>query len=153
LASTEDGPRLVFQPVKEIEELYMNTFSFQDKGIEELERIPSNVLGEGMHIRMQFGVANRKLLAVAVRGILMVYDPIERQLLLPCGAFSVGCKDDRFDLEIVTDRGSVEIFANGGLFRTVLNTVLDPMKTGIDVVLLDQSTPVSFSCSKLNTIH
>lgn len=150
LVSTDEGPRLTSKPAKEIETMYKDGITFRDKGIEELERIPGNVLGECMHIKAQLGVAHKKTLAIAVRGVLIVYDPASKELLLPNGAFRVGYTNDTFDIEIITDRGSVEIFADKGKFRTVINMVLDPAKTGIDVIRLDPSTPVSFSCYKLN---
>ena len=67
LTMTDQGPRLTVQPVKEVETLWENSFSFVDRGLEEIERIPSSYLGEAMDMTFRLGIKPHKLIALSVR--------------------------------------------------------------------------------------
>lgn len=152
LVSTADGPRLSVCPVQEVEQLTQARFSFQNCGLEEIERIPGQYLGEAMDMTFRFGVKPGRLIAVSVRGVLIVYDPQSDRLLLPCGAYRLGLEKDVLDLRVVTDRCSVEIYANDGRFNLALATVLDPSDISVRPVDLDAGIAVDFEIRKLGNM-
>ena len=156
LVSTPEGPRLSVLPAKEVEGMYRESFSFRDRGVEEIERIPARYLGECMDMTFRFGVTPGRLIAVSVRGVLIVYDPAGDRLLLPNGCFSLPQNGsfaprarDTLALRVITDRCSLELYTGDGLFHTVLATVLDPEDISINIVSLDPSTAVDFELHKL----
>ena len=83
----------------------------------------------------------------------MVYDPTSGHLLLPTGAYDLGLdKEKILELRVITDRCSMEIYANGGLFNASIATVLDPAKTQVFPVYLDPSIAVDFEIHKLKSM-
>ncbi len=149
LHTTPEGPRLRIWPAREVETLYQSSFSFQNRGLEEFERIPRQALGEAMDMTMRLTVKRGCPIAVSVRGVLMVYEPELHRLLLPSGAYDVGLVGDILELRVITDRMSVEIYVNGGQFQIALAGVLDPAHTEIKPVYLDPGVGVDFEVHRL----
>lgn len=149
LITTEAGPRLTVFPIEEIKNMYRESFSFAGKGLEELERIPGRYLGESMDMTFKFTVKPDKVIAVAVRGILIVYDPATGRLILPTGAFSVNIQNNLLDLRVITDRCSMELYVSNGRFNTSVNTMLDPENISVKPVLVDPGTGIDFEIHKL----
>ncbi|WP_147401639.1 glycoside hydrolase family 32 protein [Acutalibacter sp. 1XD8-33] len=152
LVSTAEGPRVFFWPVEEVENLYQDGFSFENRGLEEFERIPRQALGEAMDMTFRLTVKPDQPIAFSVRGVLIVYDPRLGRLMLPSGAYDVGPVGDTLELRIITDRMSMEFFVNGGQFQISLATVLDPAQTGITPVYLEPGIGVDFEVHRLGGI-
>ena len=85
---------------------------------------------------------------------LLIYDPATGRLLLPTGAYHLGLdKEEKvLELRVITDRCSMEIYANGGLFNASIATVLDPAKTQVFPVYLDPSIAADFEIHKLKSM-
>lgn len=152
LHTTEEGTRLFQQPVKEVEALYESSFGFKGRGLEELERIPHSHLGEAMDICFRFTVKPGKLIAISVRGVLIVYDPGSGRLLLPTGAYDIGPVKSELDLRVITDRCSVEVFANEGRFGMAIATILDPNNVSIQPVYLDPGIGADLELHRLKNM-
>lgn len=152
LVSTEDGPRLSLLPAKEVEIMREKGYILRHRGLEDLERIPGEYLAECMDITFGFDCVGTDLIAVSVRGILMVYDPGKRQLFLPNGCFQIPGAQDSLGLRVITDRGSVEIYTGDGLFHTVLATVPDPNNIGVKILALHPSVSVNLELYPLKSI-
>lgn len=154
LVTTEQGPRISVWPAEEVKLLRENSFSFVNRGLEEIERIPAAYMGEAMDMTFRFSIKPGKLIAVSVRGVLIVYDPDSGRLLLPTGAYDLGLKkeDDVLELRVITDRCSMELYANGGLFNTSIATVLDPAMVRVFPVYLDAGIAVDFEIHKLKSM-
>ena len=61
-------------------------------------------------------------------------------------------KDDTFELRVVTDRCSVELYADDGKFNLTLATVPDPTNISILPVLLDPGLGIDFEVHKLKSM-
>lgn len=149
LCTTSEGPRLRIWPAQEVENLYQSSFSFENRGLEEFERIPRQALGEAMDMTMRFTVKPSCPIAFSVRGMLMVYEPDLGRLLLPSGAYDIGPIDGILELRVITDRLSVEVYANGGLFQIALAGALDPAHTEIKPVYMEPGIGVDFEVHRL----
>lgn len=152
LRTTAEGPRVFWQPVKEIEHLYEASFAFRGRGLEEIERIPYQYLGEAMDIRLRFTVKPGKLAAISVRGVLIAYDPDTGRLLLPTGAYDIGPVGEELDLRVITDRCSVEVFANGGRFGIAIAAILDPNNISVRPVYLEAGVGVDLELHRLENM-
>lgn len=154
LVTTKQGPRLTLWPAEEVSALWGTSFSFENRGLEELERIPPSCMGEAMDMTFRLGITPGKVMALSVRGVLIVYDPASGRLLLPTGAYHLGLdKEEKvLELRVITDRCSMEIYANGGLFNASIATVLDPAKTQVFPVYLDPSIAADFEIHKLKSM-
>ena len=100
----------------------------------------------------KFSIKPDKLIAFSVRGVLIVYDPKIERLLLPVGAYKLALKDDTFELRVVPDRCSVELYADDGEFNLTLATVPDPTNISILPVLLDPGIGIDFEVHKLKSM-
>lgn len=152
LVSTEQGPRITIKPAAEVKDLRECSYSFVGRGLEEFERIPREYLGEAMDMTFKFSIKPDKLIAFSVRGVLIVYDPKIERLLLPVGAYKLALKDDTFELRVVTDRCSVELYADDGKFNLTLATIPDPTNISILPVLLDPGIGIDFEVHKLKSM-
>ena len=61
-------------------------------------------------------------------------------------------EDDVLELRVITDRCSMELYANGGLFNTSIATVLDPAIVRVFPVYLDAGIAVDFEIHKLKSM-
>lgn len=152
LVNTGEGPRLSVLPAKEVEILREKGFILKYRGLEDLERIPRQYLAECMDITLGFTGNSTELIAVSVRGVLIVYEPVKNRLYLPNGCFQLPDRKDGFGFRAVTDRGSVELYTTDGLFHTVLNTVLDPNNIEVKVLALHPSMSVNLELYPLKSI-
>jgi len=152
LVSTAEGPRLSVLPAKEVEIMRKKGFVLKNRGLEDLERIPKEYLAECMDISFGFEGDSGDLIAVSVRGVLIVFDPVKEQLFLPNGCFYVPGGKGFFGFRVITDRASIEIYTENGLFNTVLNTVPDPNNIEIRVLALHPSVSVSLELYPLKSI-
>lgn len=132
--------------------MYESSFGFKGRGLEELERIPHSHLGEAMDIRFRFTVKPGKLIAISVRGVLIVYDPGSDRLLLPTGAYDISPVKSELDLRVITDRCSVEVFANEGRFGMAIATILDPNNVSIQPVYLDPGIGADLELHRLKSM-
>ncbi len=153
LVSTAAGPRISVLPVQEVRQLAQNTFSFKNRGFEEFSRIPRDAFGESMDIRLRMTVREGQLLALSVRGILVVYDDRLKRLILPTGAYHIDLTDGHLDLRFITDRTSVEIYTADGLFNTTVKGMApSPFDLGIRHVFVEADTGIDVEVTKLNGI-
>lgn len=151
LISTEKGPRLTLLPIEEVKSLYQKDYIVKGRGLEEFERIPMDAGSECMDVSLRMTLNGESLIAFSVRGVLIAYDPRLSRLLLPTGAFYTPPVDGCLELRIVTDKLSMEIYANGGRFNTSLNMVLDPAKTQILPVYLDPGIGIDLEIHNLKS--
>ena len=73
-------------------------------------------------------------------------------MILPTGAYDLGPQGDTLELRVITDRCSVEIYSDGGLFNTSIATVLDPSNIKVFPVYLDSGITVDFEIHKLKSM-
>ena len=74
------------------------------------------------------------------------------RLILPTGAYDLGPQDGVLELRVITDRCSMEIYSNGGLFNASIATVLDPSNVKVFPVFLDAGITVDFEIHRLKSM-
>ena len=112
LRTTETGPRIIATPVKEVELLHEERFSWENLvGSGELL---SGLRGELWHIKAEFDVQNTSEFGLEIQGISLKYDVKTAQLHY--GNLSALLSPDNhiIKLEILVDRVTIEVFANDG---------------------------------------
>ncbi len=128
LKSTKDGPRLAFQPAKEIEKLRGKHHSPKLKSLKPGDANPLAALsGELIELRAEFAPTPKSLTTFTIRGITVTYD-FERQDLIVNGHRTFApLLDGRHRLAIFSDQTTIEVFANDGL--TYIPVPAIPKKT------------------------
>ena len=153
LRSTPKGPRLYAWPVREIEQLYGQTWGVQNLKLGGLEAIPE-ASGEALDIDATFELNSPDAMPVlVVKGEKIWYDAAAKTL--HCQQFSAPLEPEgnRVNLRILADRASLEIFGNGGI--VCLSTgVNQPAKT-LDVkvgVLKGAATATDIKVREIKSI-
>lgn len=134
------GYKLVRQPVKEIEDLYVKDHHWENKilipGINENKT--KSVKGDCLHVKGVFDAKTSDNFGFIIRhdkkvpGTEISYNVKRGTLSLLNTTVPVPLIDNKISLELVIDRASVEIFVNGG--QTVISNCFTPAE-GLDIVL------------------
>ena len=149
LVATEQGPRLSFAPVKEIEIMYESNFEVKNRGLEEFERLPVSAFSECMDLHFTADIKPGHIFAFSLRGVLIVYDPTTGYLLLPTNAFEIGKDLAQLDLRIVTDKLSMEIFTGDGQFNTAICQEFSPFEAALKPIWAEADFAFDLTVHKL----
>lgn len=115
LRRSNGGPRLYAEPVEEMDRLA--------KG--RPQAVTRDTQVEEFRMRVQATVGRNGTLELMLRGIPVVYDAVKQRLT--CARVEVPLEPvkGRITLELWVDRGSVEVFANGG--GTAVSAAAEPI--------------------------
>lgn len=135
------GYKLVRKPVKEIEVLHRKHYDWENKvvipGINDNKT--KSVKGDCLHIIGEFDLKTSDNFGFIVRnskknpGTEISYNVKRGVLTFLNSTVPVVPVDNKISLEILLDRSSIEIFANGG--QTVISNCFTPTKGALDLVL------------------
>jgi fructan beta-fructosidase len=115
LRTTDDGVRLFAEPVKEIKELHAGRATAKGMTLKPGEDQAVAVNDELLDIDADVRPAGAEQVTFTVRGVPVVYDVKKGAVSCRGHAAPVKSqKDGTVHLRILVDRGSVEVFANGG---------------------------------------
>jgi fructan beta-fructosidase len=115
LRTTDDGVRLFAVPVKEIETLHDKKHSWKDVTLKPGDNPLADVKGELFDIRAEFRPGDAERVTFTVRGVPVVYDVKKGEVSCQGKAAPLKPrKDGSVALQILVDRGSVEVFGNDG---------------------------------------
>jgi sucrose-6-phosphate hydrolase SacC (GH32 family) len=110
LHTTREGPRLFRSPIKEIEDLHDGHRGWQNERLEAGRRLPLAVGGDLYHIKAKVTIEPGASLTFQLRGISVTLT----DKTIQSGGASAQVLDEVRTVEILLDRGSIEVFVNGG---------------------------------------
>lgn len=122
LVKTPEGIRLTRMPVKEVENLRGKVYKLGNKTIKENGANPLkdiNIELAEMHMEITPGKA--KEVKLDVRGVAVVYDVVNQQLIVDGVKARAALQDGKLTLLVFADRTGLEIFANNGLVFMPIN--------------------------------
>jgi len=114
LRTTEDGIRMFAEPVTEIETLHKQEHHWKNVTLEPGQNILSELSGDLFHIRARCDVRGTEQVTFLIRGVDVVYDVAQQQISCQGKSALLKPQENHIQLEILADRTSIEIFANGG---------------------------------------
>jgi fructan beta-fructosidase len=116
LAGTPEGPRLTWNPVKELRTLRTRTWSFGPTTLNPDSVNPlAEVKAELMELRAEFDPGDAKEVAFDVRGAAIVYDAKKQEISVNNHRAPAPPRDGKQQWVIYCDRTALEVFASGGL--------------------------------------
>ncbi len=116
LASTADGPRLTFTPVKELEALRAQSHRFEPMTLEPGDRNPlAAVRAELVELRAEFEPGDASEIVFNIRDVMVVYDPRTQELSVNDHRAPAPLREGKLRLTIYCDRTGLEVFASDGL--------------------------------------
>ncbi len=130
LRTTDKGIRMFAEPVREINKLHAKKYAWKNTNIKPGENPLSAITGELFHITAELKPENATECGLRIRGVPIVYDAAGRQLKCKGKTASLEPENGRIRLEILVDRGIIEIFANDGrVYMPIGGLLTDNEKT------------------------
>ncbi|MEN6347355.1 MAG: GH32 C-terminal domain-containing protein, partial [Armatimonadia bacterium] len=114
LHTTPEGVRMFANPVAEIAGIHGRKHDFTGLELADEEKPLPGLQGDLFHVDLQITLEECKQVGLRIRGVPLVYDVQTREL--KCGDCTAHAEPvgDMLLLEILVDRTSLEIFAQGG---------------------------------------
>jgi len=114
LRTTEEGPRMFAEPVREVEKLHKRKWLWKNEVLKPEENLLSEVSSELFHIRAELKVGDVQEIGFIIRDIPVVYNVRKKQLSCQNKTSTLKPVDGNIRLELLVDRMSIEIFGNNG---------------------------------------
>jgi sucrose-6-phosphate hydrolase SacC (GH32 family) len=116
LKSTDKGPRLAWQPVKEMNRLRGHTWSLGKTTLDPKAPNPAaKVNAELVEMRAEFRPATNSVTTFSLRGINLEYDGAKQELAVNGRRVAAPLRNGLQKLTVYIDRTAVEVFASDGL--------------------------------------
>ena len=115
LRTTEEGPRLFAQPVKEIKTLYVSTRKMDNVTVSPEGTVLPGVEGDLFDISAEFAIgAETEKVGFCIRGVPVAFNVKANQLACADRTAPLKPVAGKIRLRFLIDRTSIEIFANDG---------------------------------------
>lgn len=116
LASTANGLRLTFTPVRELEQLRTKSFQVDGTTLHAGDSNPFTKLrGDALELRADFEPGSAREVIFNIRGATVVYDVAKEELVVNGHKAPAPLRNGRQSITIYGDRTGLEVFASGGL--------------------------------------
>lgn len=116
LTQTDDGPRLTFSPVKELQTLRTQTHTFDAKSLKPGDKNPlESVSAELVEVRAEIEPRDAQEIVFNIRDIMVEYDVQKQELSVAGHRAPAPLRDGKLRLTIYCDRTGAEVFASDGL--------------------------------------
>jgi fructan beta-fructosidase len=132
LRPTADGPRMIAEPVKEVESLRGAKQSFADVAVKPEENPLAKVRGELFDIVGEFAAGDAEAFGLVVRGTPITVDVKKGTLTCKNVTAPLKAVDGVVKLRVLVDRGSVEVFANSGAAAFSVAALAPEDKKGVE---------------------
>jgi fructan beta-fructosidase len=134
LRTTEQGPRLFANPVRELESLRRRTLRVKAGPLTSGNNLLSELRAELFDLQVELAPADASEVGLEVRGVTVKYDVARQELsCLNKKATLPLDKRGRLTLRFLVDRGSIEIFGGDGRVYMPMGVLLKPEQQGVAV--------------------
>jgi fructan beta-fructosidase len=114
LQSTDEGIRMCARPVAELRALRVRNIVLQDQDPSSFANSLTGISGDHFEIRAMADVGGDAVITLKVRGVPIVYNALEKSLKCGDKTAPLAPEGGRLTLQILVDRGSIEVFGNDG---------------------------------------
>ena len=116
LTQTDDGPRLTYLPVQELEVLRAKTHRFDPMTLKPGTKNPLDAIRtELVEVRVEFEPGAAKEVVFNIRDIMVEYDAVKQELSVAGQRAPAPLRAGKQRLIIYCDRTGAEVFASDGL--------------------------------------
>jgi len=116
LATTPQGPRLTWTPVKELANLHAKTHIFDPMTLKPGDKNPLDAMNaELVEVRVEFEPGDASEVVFNIRDAMVIYAPKKQELSVAGHRAPAPLRDGKQRLTIYCDRTSLEVFASDGL--------------------------------------
>jgi fructan beta-fructosidase len=143
LRSTEDGPRLFTNPVREIEAIHGKELAWSHELLQPGQNLLSGLTGDLYDIEAEFAVGDASEFGFEIRGIPVRYSLEDGELSSEALVAPLRPKDGKIKLRLLVDRLSVEVFANDGRVYMPIRALHMDDKRAFTIYTKGSSTTIS----------
>jgi fructan beta-fructosidase len=140
LHTTDEGIRMFAQPIREIENIHDSKHIWKKMAVKADGKQLSELSGELFHIKARFLSGDAKEFGFVIRGTHIAYNPEKGELTCRDRKAALKPVDGKIDLELLVDRNSIEIFANGGRIYMPIGGILPEDNKSIKLFSEDSTT-------------
>ena len=115
LRTTEDGMRLFFEPIREIEALYKREYAWQAESLPHNSPLKKSVDSELLDIDVCIELGTATEFELSVGNTPVRYSVQEEQLTCNGRSMRLKANSGEVQLRLLVDRASIELFGNGGV--------------------------------------
>jgi sucrose-6-phosphate hydrolase SacC (GH32 family) len=152
LRTTEEGPRMYAEPVREIEKLHKKQWRWKNEILKPAENLLSGISGEVFHIRAELKVGDALQTGFVIRDVPVIYDVQKQRLSCHEKTASLKPVDGIIQLELLVDRTSIEIFGNDGRVYIPTGVILADNSKSLEIFTKGGNTEVqSLEIYELNS--
>jgi len=152
LRTTEVGPRMFAEPIREIEKIHKRKWQWKNEILKPADNLLSALSGELFHIRAELQIDDVQETGFVIRSIPVVYNVQEQKL--SCSGKTAPLKpvDGKIRLELLVDRTSIEIFGNDGRIYMPIGVILVDNTKSLEIFTKDGNTKIkSLEVYELNS--
>jgi len=151
LRSTTDGPRLCFQPVKELGRLRAARHAWSAMTLAPGTNALAGIPGDLFNLHAQFTVGKAGEVRFVIRGVPVVYDAAKQELVCRDRRNPLPPVNGKVRLQVLVDRTSLEIFGNDGLLYMPMAGEFTPDDRSLALTVTD--TAVRFASLEVNELR
>jgi sucrose-6-phosphate hydrolase SacC (GH32 family) len=151
LRSTTDGPRLCFQPVKELGRLRAARHAWSAMTLAPGTNALAGIPGDLFNLHAQFTVGKAGEVRFVIRGVPVVYDAAKQELVCRDRRNPLPPVNGKVRLQVLVDRTSLEIFGNDGLLYMPMAGEFTPGDRSLALTVTD--TAVRFASLEVNELR
>jgi len=143
LQTTEEGPRMFAEPIREIEKIQKRKRQWKNKILKPEDNLLSGLSGELFHIQAELKIDDDvQETGFVIRGVPVVYNVKKQQLSCQKKTASLKPVNGKIRLEILVDRTSIEIFGNNGRVYMPMGVILADNSKSLEIFTKGGNTQV-----------
>ena len=142
LRSTEDGPRMFAEPVREVGSLHGHKRQWKNETLKPGDNLLSGLSGELVHIRADLQLGDASETGFLVRNVPVTYNAEKEELSCQKNKAPLKPVNGRIRLEILVDRTSIEIFGNNGRMYMPMGVILADNPKSLEIFTKGGNTEV-----------
>jgi sucrose-6-phosphate hydrolase SacC (GH32 family) len=134
LQTTEEGPRMFAEPIREIEKIHKRKHQWKNKILRPGQNLLSEISGELFHIRVELKIDdNVHETGFIIRDVPVVYNVQKQQLSCLEKNAPLKLVNGKIGLELLVDRTSIEIFGNKGRTYMPMGVILADKPKSLEI--------------------
>ena len=131
LRPTADGVRMHAWPVREVSGLLLRKSTFAEMKLGESTKQQARFPGELFDVSAEFEAGGCEAFGFRAHGAEVSYDVKKQALVWKGGTAALPAVGGKVRLRLLVDRGSVEVFGNGGAVAVSTGLVIDEKDRGL----------------------
>ena len=143
LQTTEEGPRMFAEPVREISRLHKSSKRWMNGPIRHVNNLLKELSIELVHIHADLMLHEATEIGFVIRDIPVVYDVENQELSCLGNKASLKPVNGKIQLELLVDRTSIEIFANHGRIYMPIGVILAGNSKSFEIFTKDGNVEVN----------